>query len=38
MPLEYKLQYDPTDLTGKVRPIVSEELGIRFSESASANP
>lgn len=38
MPLEYKLHYDPTDLTGKVRPIVSEELGIRFSESASANP
>ena len=38
MPLEYKLHYDPTDLTGEVRPIVSEELGIRFSESASANP
>jgi putative isomerase len=38
MPLEYKLHYDPTDLTGKVRPIVTEELGIRFSESASANP
>jgi hypothetical protein len=38
MPLEYKLHYDPTDLAGKVRPIVSEELGIRFSESASDNP
>ena len=38
MPLEYKLHYDPTNLTGKVRPIVTEELGIRFSESASANP
>jgi hypothetical protein len=38
MPLEYKLHYDPTDLTGKVRPIVTEELGIRFSESASTSP
>ncbi|MGB8031805.1 MAG: trehalase family glycosidase [Terracidiphilus sp.] len=38
MPLEYELHYDPTNLTGKVRPIVTEELGIRFSESASANP
>jgi glycogen debranching enzyme len=38
MPLEYKLHYDPTDLTGKVKPIVSEELGFRFSESTSANP
>jgi hypothetical protein len=38
MPLEYKLHYDPTNLTGQVRPIVTEELGIRFSGSASTNP
>jgi hypothetical protein len=30
MPLEYKLRYDPTDLTGKIRPIITEELGLRF--------
>jgi Mannosylglycerate hydrolase MGH1-like glycoside hydrolase domain len=30
MPLEYKLRYDPTDLSGKIRPIVTETLGMRF--------
>ncbi len=30
MPLEYKLHYDPTDLTGKIKPIVTETLGIHF--------
>lgn len=33
-PLEYKLRYDPTDLSGKVRPIAMEELGTRFSDSS----
>ena len=30
MPLEYKLHYDLTDLTGTIRPIVTEKLGIQF--------
>ncbi len=38
MPIEYKLRYDPTDLAGKVRPIVTEQLGIKFTESASTQP
>ena len=37
MPLELKLGYDPTDMTGKVRPIITEELGIKFAEEAAAN-
>jgi hypothetical protein len=32
MPLEYKLHYDPTDLDGKIRPIVTQKLGVRFPE------
>jgi len=38
MPLEYRLQYDPTDMAGQVRPILTESLGIRFPESASTKP
>ncbi len=34
MPLEYKLRYDPTDLNGKIRPIVTEMLGIHFPPPA----
>jgi hypothetical protein len=34
MPLEYELRYDPTDLDGTVRPIVTEKLGIRLAEFA----
>lgn len=34
MPLEYKLRYDPTDLHGKIRPIVPEALGMRFPSRA----
>ncbi len=34
MPLEYKLRYDPTDLTGKIRPIVTKTLGIHFPPAA----
>jgi putative isomerase len=30
MPLEYKFHYDPTDLHGKVRPLVTQELGVAF--------
>lgn len=30
MPLDLKLNYDPTDLTGKVRPVLTQTLGIRF--------
>ena len=30
MPLEYKLHYDPTDLNGKIRPIVVEKQGVSF--------
>lgn len=30
MPLEYRLRYDPTDLTGKIKPIVTDTLGIHF--------
>jgi len=37
MPLEYRLHYDPTDLDGKIRPIVTQSLGIRFPDIAS-NP
>jgi len=36
MPLEYRLQYDPTDMAGQVRPILTESLGIRFAETTSA--
>ncbi len=30
MPFDYRLNYDPTDLNGKIRPILTEQLGIRF--------
>ncbi len=30
MPLEYVLRYDPTDLQGKIRPIVRDVLGVPF--------
>jgi len=30
MPLEFKLHYDPTDLSGTINPIVTRELGIQF--------
>ena len=30
MPLEFKLHYDPTDVTGNIRPIVTQTLGLRF--------
>jgi hypothetical protein len=35
MPLEYGLHYDPTDLAAKVRPVLTESLGIRFPESTA---
>jgi hypothetical protein len=38
MPLEQKLHYDPTNLAGKVRPILTEKLGIRFTENPSTKP
>lgn len=40
MPMEYELHYDPMDLTGKIRPIVTEKLGLSFpgsTESASSS-
>jgi putative isomerase len=33
MPLEYQLRYDPTDLHGAIRPIVSDAFGIQFDSS-----
>lgn len=30
MPLDLKLNYDPTNLTGQVRPVLTQTLGIRF--------
>lgn len=30
MPLELKFHYDPTDLHGKVRPLITQELGVDF--------
>jgi Mannosylglycerate hydrolase MGH1-like glycoside hydrolase domain len=30
MPLEYRLRYDPTGLTGPIRPIITDTLGIHF--------
>ena len=30
MPLEYEFHYDPTDLRGKVRPLIKEDLKIAF--------
>jgi len=30
MPLDVQYQYDPMDLEGKIRPIVTEKLGIQF--------
>jgi len=30
MPLDLKLNYDPTDLNGRVRPAITQTLGIRF--------
>jgi hypothetical protein len=29
-PFDYVNGYDPTDLTGKVRPLIKEELGVDF--------
>jgi hypothetical protein len=37
MPLEYQLNYDPSRLDGKITPIVTEKLGIRFPTSAQQN-
>jgi putative isomerase len=36
MPLEYALHYDPTDLGGRVRPIVTERLGLVFGAAGKA--
>lgn len=36
MPLEYELHYDPTDLNGRVRPIVTERLGLVFGAAGEA--
>ncbi|MDP9173406.1 MAG: hypothetical protein M3O30_06015 [Planctomycetota bacterium] len=36
MPLEYELQYDPTDLDGKVRPIIPEEMGVPFDPATTS--
>jgi hypothetical protein len=33
MPLEWELQYDPMDLNGDVKPIVSSEMGLKFPEA-----
>lgn len=30
MPLEYEFHYDPTDLHGRIRPLVTEKLGVAF--------
>jgi hypothetical protein len=30
MPLEYKLNYDPTDLNGAIKPIIPQEFGVRL--------
>ena len=30
MPLEYQLHYDPTDLKGEIRPLLTEKLGLHF--------
>jgi neutral trehalase len=30
MPLDYASSYDPMDLNGKVRPLLKEQLGIKF--------
>lgn len=30
MPLDLKLNYDPTDLNGRLRPAITQTLGIRF--------
>jgi hypothetical protein len=38
MPLEGTLHYNPMNLMGKVRPILTDNLGIRFPESASTKP
>jgi glycogen debranching enzyme len=38
MPLEHTLHYNPTNLVGQVRPIVTEKLGIRFPQGASTKP
>lgn len=36
MPLEYKLHYDPTDLNGAIRPLITEKLGMRFPIAAES--
>jgi hypothetical protein len=33
MTLDSNFRYDPTNLEGKVRPLITEKLGIRFAES-----
>ncbi|MGB2676932.1 MAG: trehalase family glycosidase [Candidatus Acidiferrum sp.] len=38
MSLEDTLHYNPMNLVGKVRPILTDNLGIRFPESASTKP
>ena len=30
MPLEYRLDYDPTDMNATIRPIISQNLGLSF--------
>lgn len=36
MPLEYKLHYDPTDLKGEIRPLITEKLGVHFPNAAES--
>jgi putative isomerase len=35
MPLDFKLHYDPTNLNGNVRPVLTETLGIQFPSDAA---
>jgi putative isomerase len=36
MPLEYSLHYDPTDLNGRIRPVITEKLGLVFGAAGEA--
>jgi putative isomerase len=38
MPLDLEMHYDPMDLGGTIRPLITEQWGVRLEEESAAKP
>jgi hypothetical protein len=38
MPLDLEMHYDPMDLEGTIRPLITEQWGLRWNDGAAAKP